>query len=48
MFNLPLLQQIIEQRRAGAPYDKNKHKEIVSTLKYVAKSFDIEIPSHWL
>lgn len=48
MFNLLPLQQIITQRNTNAPYDKEKHKEIISMLKYAAKSFDLEIPHHWL
>ena len=48
MFNLPLLQTIIEQRKNNQPFDQNKHGEILSMLKYAAKSFDIAIPEHWL
>jgi hypothetical protein len=48
MFNLPLLQQIIELRKNGQPYDQQKHKEIITMLKYAANSFDLVIPEHWL
>ena len=48
MFNLPLLQKIIEQRKNDQPYDQQKHKEIASMLRYVANSFDLIIPKHWL
>lgn len=48
MFNLPLLQQIIEQRKMGQPYDQVKHKEIITMLKYAANSFELVIPEHWL
>ena len=47
MFNLPLLQSIIEQRKNNQPYDLAKHIEILSMLKYAAKSFDLNIPKHW-
>jgi hypothetical protein len=48
MFNLPLLQSIIEQRKNNQSYDQSKHAEILSMLKYAAKSFDLIIPEHWL
>jgi hypothetical protein len=47
MFNLPLLQQILEQRKAGQTYDQSKHQEIILMLKYVTKNFELEIPLHW-
>jgi len=47
MFNLPLLQTIIEQRKNNQPYDQGKHKEILSILKYAANSFELVIPEHW-
>jgi hypothetical protein len=47
MFNLPLLQKILEQRKSNQTYDQAKHQEIISRLKYAAKSFEIEIPEHW-
>jgi len=48
MFNLPLLQQILDQRKAGQEFDQAKHQNIISMLKYVANQFEIEIPNHWL
>jgi hypothetical protein len=48
MFNLPLLQVIIKQRKNNQPFDQNKHSEILSMLKYAAKSFNLIIPEHWL
>ena len=48
MFNLPLLQKILDQRKAGGAFDEEKHKKVISTLKYVANQFEIEIPPHWL
>jgi hypothetical protein len=48
MFNLPLLQSIIEQSNSNQPYDQSKHKEILSMLKYAANTFELKIPEHWL
>jgi hypothetical protein len=48
MFNLPLLQNILDQRKAGQAFDQAKHQEIISMLRYVANQFEIQIPAHWL
>lgn len=48
MFNLPLLQGILDQRKTGQAFDQAKHLEIISMLKYVSNQFEIEIPKHWL
>jgi hypothetical protein len=48
MFNLPLLQQILELRKTNQTYDQAKHQKTISMLKYAAKSFDLVIPEHWL
>lgn len=47
MFNLPALQKILDQRKAGQVFDQARHAEIISMLKYVANQFEIEIPQHW-
>jgi hypothetical protein len=47
MFNLPLLQQILELRKTNQTYDQAKHQKIISMLEYAAKSFELEIPQHW-
>tara|TARA_R110002167_G_scaffold205827_1_gene409827 strand:+ start:243 stop:545 length:303 start_codon:yes stop_codon:yes gene_type:complete len=47
MFNLPLLQEILELRKANQSYDQDKHQKIISMLNYAAKNFELEIPSHW-
>jgi hypothetical protein len=48
MFNLPLLQQILELRKTNQTYDQVKYQKIISMLEYAAKSFELEIPKHWL
>jgi hypothetical protein len=47
MFNLAELKQIVEARKTNQPYDQAKHQEIISMLKYAAKSFELVIPEHW-
>ncbi|MGL6464935.1 hypothetical protein [Aeromonas hydrophila] len=48
MFNLPELQTLLEQRKAGHAIDQTRHSEILSMLRYAAQSFDICVPEHWL
>lgn len=47
MFNLPLLEKILESKKKGVPYDKEKYQEILSTLKYVESTYKLKIPNHW-
>lgn len=48
MFDLPELQQLLEQRKAGNPVDTVRHRELIAMLLYAAQSFDIKIPDHWM
>ena len=48
MFNLTELQKLVELKSKNLPYDQSRHKEIISMLRYAAKSFDLQIPEHWL
>ncbi|EMR8941038.1 hypothetical protein WKS02_000133 [Yersinia enterocolitica] len=48
MFSLPELQTIVLARQQGSDFDYARYQEILKILTYVAKSFDIKIPSHWL
>lgn len=48
MYNLSELKQIVEQKNNQQEYDKSKHQEIISTLKIVAKNYELKIPEHWL
>lgn len=48
MFSLPELQQMLELRNAGQQIDLAKYNEIITTLRYVARTFDLSIPEHWL
>jgi hypothetical protein len=47
MFNLPMLKEIIDKRKAGQSFDQEKHSDILKMLNHAAKSFDLEIPKHW-
>lgn len=48
MFSLPELQGMLELRKAGKPIDVAKHNEYIKTISYVARTFDLSIPKHWL
>jgi len=48
MFNLPELQTMLEQRKAGLPVNEQRHKEILAMLRYAAQSFELKLPDHWL
>ncbi|MFR9719941.1 hypothetical protein ACL00X_11350 [Aeromonas diversa] len=48
MFNLPELQIMLEQRKAGHTIDQARQREILSMLRYAAQSFELTIPQHWL
>lgn len=48
MFDLETLKTIVVQKKNGQPYDKKKHREIITMLQYVAKRFELQLPDHWL
>lgn len=48
LYNLPELQRMLELRKIGQPIDTGKHNEIIATLSYVARTFELCIPEHWL
>lgn len=48
MFGLPELQKLLAVRKAWQPDDLAKHNKIITTLRYVARTFDLSIPEHWL
>ncbi|MEO2280237.1 hypothetical protein [Pseudoalteromonas pernae] len=48
LFNLNEFEILVSKRLNNEPYNLDRYKEIISTLKYVAASHDIQLPSHWL
>lgn len=48
MFNLAELQTILELKKAGESFDQNRYDQIIATLNYVSRTFDLKIPEHWL
>jgi hypothetical protein len=48
MYNLSELKDLLDRRSTWQKVEKLRHTEILGTLLIVAKSFQIEVPSHWL
>lgn len=48
MYNLIELKTLLDRRANWQPADQLRHREILATLRIVAKNFQVEIPSHWL
>lgn len=48
MYNLGELKALLDRRSTWQSADQTRHAEILSTLRIVAKNFQIEIPAHWL
>ncbi|MGR6748994.1 hypothetical protein [Aeromonas veronii] len=48
MFDLPELQDMLERRKTGQLIDTARHKEIIVMLHYAVRSFELEIPEHWM
>ncbi|EMF8048252.1 hypothetical protein ACTVP3_24075 [Serratia marcescens] len=48
MFDLSELKVILELRKSGVNFNEKRYAEIIDTLNYVARAFDLSIPKHWL
>lgn len=48
MYNLVELKTLLDRRAGWQPADQLRHVEILTTLRIVAKNFQVEVPSHWL
>ncbi|MEJ6570483.1 MAG: hypothetical protein QNL01_06325 [Akkermansiaceae bacterium] len=47
MYELPLLKEIVDLKKAGGEYDAGRHEWILTSLKFVESSYGLEIPEHW-
>lgn len=48
MFDLPELKKLVEARKAGEPYDPDRHQAILDCLSFPARTYQLSIPEHWL
>ena len=47
MFDLPELKELLEQKKAGQDYSRDRHLQIVSSLGFVESAYGIKVPLHW-
>ncbi len=48
MFDLNELKLMLEAKNTGQIIEQNRYNEIITTLRYVSRTFDLTIPEHWL
>lgn len=48
MYDLPELKKLVEAKKAGEPYDLERHRAILDVLRFPASSYQLSIPAHWL
>lgn len=48
MYSLNELKQLLERRADWQAAEQTRHAEIITTLRPVAKIYEIEVPPHWL
>ena len=47
MYNLPALKQLVDQKKAGQPYDADQHQQILASLNFLETTYGLSIPEHW-
>ncbi len=47
MYNLSELKTLLDRRSTWLPADRARHIEILTTLRTVAKNYQIEVPLRW-
>jgi len=47
MYDLPLLKDLVELKKAGQPYDVSRHQGILNSLQFVESSYGLGIPERW-
>ena len=47
MYDLPLLKEIVDLKKAGQSYDNVRHQSILTSLQFVESSYGLKIPEHW-
>ena len=47
MYDLPLLKELVDARKAGRPYDADRFQAILTSLQFVESSYGLKIPEHW-
>ena len=47
MFDLHELKQIIDAKKAGQPYDQDRHQAILQGLNFATSTYGLNLPEHW-
>jgi len=47
MYELPLLKELVDLKKAGQPYDKEKHQGILMSLQFLETTYGLKIPEQW-
>lgn len=48
LYDLPELKRLLEARKAGEPYDPDRHQAILEGLSFATRTYHLIIPEHWL
>lgn len=48
MYDLPELKKLVEAKKAGEPYDTDRHQAILDALSFPVRGYSLSIPEHWL
>ena len=47
MYDLKELKGLVDAKKAGHDYDKERHEQIVASLGFVESAYGLKIPDHW-
>ena len=47
MYELRELKELVDLKKAGQPYDEEKHQSILHGLQFLESSYSLNIPGHW-
>lgn len=47
MYDLLLLKELVDLKKAGQPYDTEKHQAILASLQFVESTYGLKIPEQW-
>jgi hypothetical protein len=47
MYDLPLLKELVDLKKAGESYDADRHQAILASLQFVETSYGLKVPEHW-
>jgi hypothetical protein len=48
LFNLDELETLLSKKSMNLPYDRLRYSDLLNTLNNVARTYGIDLPTHWL